>query len=488
MENMPTLHDVAGVAGVSVATVSNVINNTKHVTAETRARVVWAIARTGYVPNQAARALARQRSSEPATPVQKQREPSKNVVAGGHNRSETPPAVSPVRMGNVMRALRVVRAASPVSRSELARRLDVHRSTVTEIVAPLLTAGVLREEAPEQDHVVRAGRPSVGLSLSDGRDFIVGVRLGVRRTQVGAAAADGKLLGDVSFETPAEPAAAMDLVRSAVEHLRAALPERELRCVGVSVPGMADAERSSLLYAPHLGWRDVKIADALRGGDGGRGLTVIVENDATAAAVYESRLRLRDCPGGRLDDFALVRVGTGIGVGLVIGGEVFRGAAGGVAGEFGHMTIVAGGKPCVCGNRGCWERYASEPGAVALYTGNRAGGGAPHLQFTEIIARATAGERRAQATLERVGEYLGIGISNMVTGLGVARVVVSGRISDAWQFIEGPLDGAIARSMAGRVPGLSVEPGGPTGAGLGGALEVAAEHYLTTLVTQNGAA
>lgn len=172
----------------------------------------------------------------------------------------------------------------------------------------------------------------------------------------------------------------------------------------------------------------------------------------------------------------------------MLGGEVFRGAgaAGGMAGEFGHMTIVTGGKACVCGNRGCWERYAAEPGAVALYTGERTAGGA--VQFADVITRAVAGERRARAALGRVGEYLGVGIGNVMSGLGLARVVVSGRIAGAWEFVREPLHGAIARSLAGRVEGLSVEPSEPAGAGLGGALEVAAEHYLTNLVSQNGAA
>ena len=477
MEDTPTLHDVAGLAGVSIATVSNVINNSKRVSAVTRERVEWAISRTGYVPNQAARTLARQKKGEPTVPS----------AADGSRRGEARPPAAPARKSNALRALLIVRAVQPVTRSELSRRLDVHRSTVTEIVALLLAAGVLREESLGRDTVGRNGRPPVGLSLRDNHNFVAGVSVGVRRTQVGASAPDGRPLGEVDFETPTEPSAAIELVRSAIEHLRATLPGHELSCIGVSIPGMADAERGRLLYAPHMGWRDVDIADALRADDRGRGLPVVVENDATAAALYEAR-RLRERPGGEWDDFALVRVGTGIGVGLVLGGEVFRGtgAAGAVAGEFGHMTIVAGGKPCVCGNRGCWERYAAEPGAVSLYTGERQAGGA--VQFAEVVARAKAGERRAQAALGRMGEYLGIGIGNVMTGLGIARVVVSGRVVAGWEFVREPLNEAVARSIAGRGAGLSVEPSDPAGAGLGGALEVATEHYLTTLVAENGAA
>jgi predicted NBD/HSP70 family sugar kinase len=257
----------------------------------------------------------------------------------------------------------------------------------------------------------------------------------------------------------------------------------------VSVPGPADAARERIVYAPHLGWLDVDVAGALRfdagGGEcpAGDSVRVVVENDATAAALYELRLRLGRDESERLDDFVLVRSGTGLGVGLVLGGEVFRGDAvgEGLAGEFGHMTIVAGGKPCVCGNRGCWERYASAPAAASLYMGERVQlGGQAAPRFVEIVARAEGGELRAQRTLERVGEYLGIGIANVMTGLGVSRVIVSGRLVYGWKFMREQINNAVAQSMAGRLHGWSVEPGEATGAGLGGALEVAAEGFITS--------
>jgi predicted NBD/HSP70 family sugar kinase len=212
---------------------------------------------------------------------------------------------------------------------------------------------------------------------------------------------------------------------------------------------------------------------------------VIVENDATAAAMYERRRRLRNSKGDESSDFVLVRAGTGIGVGLVIGGEVYRGtgADGGLLGEFGHMTIVAGGKSCVCGNRGCWESYASAASAATLYSGEhlRARAG-KQLRFLDIVARAEAGEKRAQVTLERIGDYLGIGVSNIISGLGVAHVVVSGRLVFGWKFIEKPLHEAVARTMVGRLANWSIESGEPTGAGLGGALEVVIEQHLATIV------
>jgi predicted NBD/HSP70 family sugar kinase len=385
--------------------------------------------------------------------------------------------------------LRLVRAAQPIPRVELARRLNINRSTVSEIFKPLIAAGILCEaqvrSSPGKGRL--AGRPALGLSFCSEREIFAGVNIGVRRSQIGLTTLNNQLLAEEDFDTPSEEKPAMALVRANVEQLCRRFPDRDLKVIGVSVPGPTDRERRKLLYAPRLGWRDVAVAEALKFRSSRDSKTtaetipVIVENDATAAAMYEARLRLRNMVGGLLNDFVLVRSGTGIGVGLVLAGEVYRGKGEGqgIAGEFGHMTIVAGGKPCVCGNRGCWEQYASASAASSLYMGDRVQMGwqkAP--RFVDIVAKAESGEVRAQRTLERVGEYLGIGISNVITGLGVPQVIVSGRLVYGWKFIEKSLREAIGQSMAGKLSGWSVEPGEPTGAGLGGALEVAAEEYL----------
>ena len=385
--------------------------------------------------------------------------------------------------------LRLLRAVQPISRAELARRLGCNRSTVTDVFKPLIAAGRVREESLASSSAVARtqGRPALGLSFSSEREFFIGVNIGVRRSQVGLSTLNGEILAEEEFDTPDDQSSALSQVRGIIEQLCARVPERELKVIGVSVPGPTDAGRSRLLYAPHLGWRDVDVADKLRidsnsANNGASVIPVIVENDATAAAMYEARLRLRDANENLLNDFVLVRSGTGIGVGLVLGGEVYRGTGTGkgIAGEFGHMTIVAGGKPCACGNRGCWEMYASASAASSLYTGDRVQlGGHRAPRYVEIVERAEAGEIRAQRTLERIGEYLGVGIGNLIIGLGMPHVIVSGRIVYGWKFLKERLHEAVGQSMAGKLPGWRVEPGEPTGAGLGGALEVAAEELLT---------
>ncbi|NOT49339.1 MAG: ROK family protein, partial [Acidobacteria bacterium] len=225
----------------------------------------------------------------------------------------------------------------------------------------------------------------------------------------------------------------------------------------------------------------VQIADKLQVNES---VKVIVENDSTAAAMYEARVRIRRTDEGLMSNFILVRSGTGIGVGLVIGGDVFRGSGSGlwIAGEFGHMTIVAGGKPCVCGNRGCWEKYASAASAASLYLGDRPPGrGESVPRFVEIVSKAENGDNRSRRTLEKIGDYLGIGIANVIMGIGVPRVIISGRLVYGWKYIKEPMYEAIGRSIVGKFEGWSVEAGEPMGSAIGGALEVAVDEFLTTL-------
>lgn len=373
--------------------------------------------------------------------------------------------------------LRIVRAAQPIPRVAVARRLGVHRRRITVLVKPLLDSGVLREAAPDLS-TRRVGRPPIGLSLRSENHFLIGVNIGVSQTQLGSATVDGKLIREESFATPNDPETSLTQIKSAILRHQRELSERELVVVGISVAGPTDVDEGRLLYAPHQGWRDVPIAKML-----GLKVPVLVENNATAAAIYESQRRRGRSATRTAGDFVLVRAGTGIGVGLVVGGEVFRGATD-IAGEFGHMTIVAGGKSCPCGNLGCWERYASAASAVELYRGEtqRAKVNST-LRFTDLVVRANAGERRAQVTLDRVGTHLGIGIGNVICGLGVPHVVLSGDLVHGWKFIEAPARAAIARSLCGRLSDWSLVAGESHGSELGGALEVAIEHYLLKLLT-----
>ena len=198
--------------GVSTATVSHVINNTRRVRPATTARVQSAIAQLNFVPNPMGRLLARQkiisRSSLPApTAESNSAADSPGSSAGGASLVALPSqkgqalkSISGASHETTRAMLRMVRAAQPISRADLARRLEVHRSTITEMVKPFLASGLLREAEPERRRA-RVGRPPLGLSFREESTFFIGVNIGVRRSQVGAALVDGQMLGEESFDT-----------------------------------------------------------------------------------------------------------------------------------------------------------------------------------------------------------------------------------------------------------------------------------------------
>lgn len=408
-----------------------------------------------------------------------------SILLDIHPKETSGETANPARTTRLL--LKLLRACQPISRIDLARRLNVNRSTVTDIFKPLIAAGIIREEPFQTAENNRAqGRPPIALSFNDARDYFVGLNLGVRSTQVGLTTLSGEILAEEEFQTPPDSAQALARARKTIEELCAKIKDRRLRVIGVACPGMIDAARRNLIFAPHLDWHNIPVADKLQFVDELKGgkkdfVPVIVENDATAAALYEARIKIGESENRLLNNFILVRSGTGIGVGIVLESEVYRGTGvgTGLAGEFGHMTIMAGGKSCVCGNRGCWEKYASASSAASLYAGERAQfGNEKTLRFVEIVARAAGGEVRARRTLERIGEYLGIGIGNVIMGIGIPHVIVSGRLVYGWNFIKEPLLEAIGKSMVGKLTSWTVEAGEPKGAAIGGALEVAVEEFL----------
>src|SRR6476619_4137167 len=160
----------------------------------------------------------------------------------------------PVGKGNQL--MRLIRAAQPISRAQIAERLNIDRSTVTENVKPLVTSGLLIEESAPSEANTRRTR----LLSFAGDDYFIGVNLGVRHSQVGITTLRGEIEGEVEFETPSMPKAAIRQTRALIEAAVRNNRGRTLRTIGISVPGMIDPARRKLVFAPNLNWNDVDLA------------------------------------------------------------------------------------------------------------------------------------------------------------------------------------------------------------------------------------
>jgi predicted NBD/HSP70 family sugar kinase len=207
---------------------------------------------------------------------------------------------------------------------------------------------------------------------------------------------------------------------------------------------MVEHATMRVLHAPTLGWRNVDIAEPL---SLATGLRVQVENSGRACALaqlWAHRAGSAPAPG----DLVFISVSDGIGVGVMMNGDVLRGRHN-IAGEFGHTPLSLDGPPCSCGSNGCWEAYISNRATLARYFGRPAHPDIRDAQqrtFTvdDLIARARGGDAKAIAALEATARYLGLGLASVVNVLDPACVCIGGEITAAWDLIEGAVRAALA--------------------------------------------
>ena len=280
----------------------------------------------------------------------------------------------------------------------------------------------------------------------------------------------GKML---SLPTPADSGfeAVIDVLANLCEKV-AAEYGGEIQAVGVGAPGIKHAE-TGLTWAPNLGWEDQPLDQTL---SGRIGIPVFSENDANVAAMAEAYAGA----GRGHDSMLMLTLGTGIGCGWVRNGHIDRGAHG-WSGEAGHMTLILDGKPCNCGRNGCFERYASaralgEQARKAAKEHPRSSLNQKPLE--EIDARfleqcARGGDVVALWVWDQYVEYLAAGISSIVCLLDPGRVVLGGGVSNAGDFLIGPVREKLMRVRLNRVTPVpdvcAAECGGEAGC-LGAAL------------------
>ena len=281
----------------------------------------------------------------------------------------------------------------------------------------------------------------------------IGVDVGGTKVAAGVVDDDGVVLARARRPTPSGSTEHIeDVISDIVQELRSSYGD--VVAVGIGAAGWVSADRGTVVYAPNLAWRDEPLRERV---SRRVEVAVVVENDANAAAWAEHRFGA----ARGVADVVLVTSGTGIGTGLVLAGALYRGGYG-MAGEAGHMTVVPNGLPCGCGQRGCWEQYASGNALVRLAQRRAAGspdraalllelaGGDPTaITGVMVTDAAQRGDEVARACFDEVGRALGAGLADLAAVLDPAMFVVGGGVADAGDLLIAPARAVYAEHLAG---------------------------------------
>jgi len=329
--------------------------------------------------------------------------------------------------------LNLIRRNQPISRADLARQSGLQRSTVSAIAEQLIHERWITEGA--NGHTLRGRRPTF-LHLNKERVGIVGINIRPATTTLAFADLDAHFLAQESFPTTADPKQFVAELIPRIRNLVRSRPEIICEGIGVSLPGRVDLSTKRLVFAPNLGWRDFDLKTPL---EKAIGLPVELENAANSCALAEIWFG-RHAEG--LRNLIAITVSEGIGCGLILNHQLVQGSTG-LAGEFGHATIVPNGMECRCGNRGCWELYASNSAAVRFYMestssarpGKSSVRARTDVTFEDLLRLNEQGNAKAQEALRRMADYLGQGIALLVNGLAPDVIVVVGEITRSWREV-----------------------------------------------------
>ena len=378
-----------------------------------------------------------------------------------------------LRRHNLARLVRILHNSGATTRSDLVASTGLNRSTVGVLVTELVTAGLVEEVAGPGGNVGRPSlvvRPVADSAVVTAFDVRVGVTVGAIVGLGGTTLATVESPNGPGLLTP--EAAVAQIVSMAAELFNAVPEGASWVGVGVAIPGVVNIDSGLVLLAPNLQWSEVEFGALLEtalGEEFGGCPPVTLGNDANLGAISES---VRGVARGRRNVIYLSS-DVGIGGGIVLDGRILSGH-GGYGGEVGHVVVRPDGRPCRCGSQGCWE---TEIGQEAIL---RAGGLDPKsASIDEFIELANEGDPQILAAMESIGDWIGIGLSNLVNTFNPDAVILGGHLGRLLLYTAVHIANRLAHSLpAAHEPAMVTEPGLGARSTLVGASEVAFGRLL----------
>lgn len=334
--------------------------------------------------------------------------------------------------------LELIRTSQPISRADLARRSGLQRSTVSQIVEQLIGERWVREG--QVASAPRGRRPTM-LGLNE--DLVaIAVDIHPRQATIAVVDLNGQVLTRALTPLTSDPAASTRMIVESIHRLLRGQPGKSAEGIGISMPGRVDPGTQRLIFAPNLHWPDFDLKKAI---ETKLKLPVKMENAATAALLAELTFARMD--GVR--DAVLVTVSEGVGSSIFANGQMISGHHG-VAGEFGHVPMDPAGPRCACGQKGCWETFASCRAALRYYREIQPD--AVAMTFHELLRLAEEGDEKADRALRQQATWIGRGLRILIAGLSPSTILIAGEITPAWHRYAPTIEKEVAALTLAGVP------------------------------------
>lgn len=293
--------------------------------------------------------------------------------------------------------------------------------------------------------------------------YVVGIDVGGTKIAACLMDEEGKMPGRATFPTLASegPKAVIGRIKQSFFEVlkQGQIEQNQVAALGIGMPGPLDTKKGIVKNTPNLpGWIDIPLLQILKSEIN---LPMVLENDANAAALGENLYGA----GKGIDNFVYITISTGIGGGVVLNGRLFKGQDGNAA-EIGHMTINFDGPRCGCGNKGCWEAYASGTALARFAREKIAAGeatkikelaGEENIKAEHVFAAAKKGDKFALELIEKEGFYLGVGLANVVNAYNPKRIAIGGGLTHEWNmFYDRMMQVMRERALGASIEGLEV--------------------------------
>ena len=322
--------------------------------------------------------------------------------------------------------LREISQHGPLPRIDLAERTGISRATVTSVTAELLRGGLIQEVPRDSrgDDSAR-GRPRIDLKVAGQAHLIAGLKVADTRISLVLMDFEGRDVATTNHTMPKSrlsPDALAEEIAMGLQALaeKAGYALSDISGVGVGLAGVVNVEDAVVYWSPSLDQRNVSLGDVLRNR---LGIPAYVDNDANLVALAELTFGIAKDHS----DFIVITIESGVGMGMVLGGQLYRGARG-CGAEFGHTKVQLDGALCRCGQRGCLEAYASDYALVreAASVGTIAQSGSTTDAIIAVLAAAKAGDQTARTVIERAGKMFAMGLANLVNIFDPELVILAG--------------------------------------------------------------